>query len=130
MPLLDQAGDDEWTTSLFECFADVPGCLDSVLCFPCQIGRQCAALGGASNTQDFRMCVMAAVLGCGGPCFVFSIRRSIRQRFGIAGSDVADFCTAFVCASCAHCLNQRELTNRGFWPGGSLFATAPPGGMG
>jgi Cys-rich protein (TIGR01571 family) len=130
MPLLDQSGEDDWTSGLFQCLMDPLGCLESVCCFPCQMGRQCAALQGESNTLDKKWCMISMLLFCGAPCFVFNMRSSVRSRFGIAGSCISDACTVLWCGSCANCQHQRELTNRGFWPGGSACATAPPGGIG
>jgi Cys-rich protein (TIGR01571 family) len=130
MPLLDQTGEDEWTTGLFQCLQDISGCLDSICCFPCQLGRQCAALGGEQNTMDKKWCLISLLLPCGCLCYTYNMRASVRTRFGIAGACTGDACTAIFCGSCAHCQHQRELTNRGFWPGGSCFASAPPGGLG
>ena len=130
MPLLDQARDDDWTTGTFLCLQDVMGCLDSICCFPCQIGRQCAALEGLQNTMDGTWWLIPCLLPCGGPCYVYGLRSNIRRRFGIAGSCLSDTCLTLFCGSCVHCQNQRELTNRGFWPGGTCFASQPPGGIG
>lgn len=130
MPLLDQTAEDEWTTSPFECLSDVRGCLDSVCCFSCQFGRQCAALAGSSDTLDQRACLLAFFVPCGAPCFVMNLRSSIRSRFGISGSMGNDLLMSWCCLGCSHCQHQRELSNRGYWPGGSCFASAPPGGIG
>lgn len=130
MPLLDQAGDDEWTTGTFNCLEDIPSTCDAVCCFPCQYGRQCASLDGQQNTLNATWCVIPLIFGCAAPCYVMGMRRRVRTRFGISGSCPGDLACAFFCASCSHCQNGRELTNRGFWPGGTICATQPAGGIG
>ncbi len=131
MPLLDVTGDREWTTGTFGCCEDVAGMIDSILCPCCQMGRHCAALGGQTNTMDFMWCVIPFLFGCGNACYICQIRSRIRTRFEIDGSPVMDAFWSFCCPSCAFCQNGRELTNRGFWPGGTCpINSNPPGGMG
>jgi Cys-rich protein (TIGR01571 family) len=131
MPLLDQSGEDEWTSGLFQCGQDCRGTCDNIWCCSCQYGRQCAALVGDDNKLDAGYCVLA--LCCGGyfgSCLVCALRGKVRERFGIAGSGCSDFLMSVFCGACTNCQTHRELTNRGFWPGGSICASEPPGGMG
>jgi Cys-rich protein (TIGR01571 family) len=130
MPLLDQTSDDDWTSGLCQCGQDPAGTCDNILCYCCQFGRQCRALEGISNELDPKWLLATCLLGCFNVCFVCQMRSRIRERFGISGSPVTDFCLAAFCHACTHCHNGRELSNRGFWPGGSLCARAPPGGVG
>ena len=130
MPLLDQAAEDEWTTTLFQCCQDPAGSFDATCCFPCQYGRQCEALTGTANTMNWKFCAIAFFCGYFSTCLVCSLRGKIRERFGISGNVVGDCLPSFVCTPCANCLNHRELTNRGYWPGGSICSRAPPGGVG
>lgn len=131
MPLVDQSGEFDWSTTLFQCCQDPAGAFDSVCCFPCQVSRQYQALEGISNTFHCGTCVISAILSCVPCAFIFHLRKKIRSRFSITqGSTAADLCAVVCCSTCAHCMNQRELTNRGFWPGGSCISVTPPGGIG
>ncbi len=130
MPSLDQNADDDWTTGLCQCCQDPAGTCDHILCGCCQFGRQCAALEGRSNELEPKWCLAMFFCGCFNTCFICQMRSKIRERFDIAGSPVMDCALSVFCGPCVHCLNGRELTNRGFWTGGSLCATEPPGGVG
>jgi Cys-rich protein (TIGR01571 family) len=130
MPLLDQSAEDDWTTGLCKCCEDPAGSCDHVLCYCCQYGRQCSALEGMANTLEPKWAVATLCCGCFNVCFVCQMRGRIRERFGISGNPVTDFLLSWLCHPCAHCLNGRELSNRGYWPGGSLCAREPPGGVG
>ena len=66
----------------------------------------------------------------------FAYRRTqIREKFGILGSRLGDFCAYFWCAPCALCQETRTLwhnnVNHGVWVGPveyttTVTATAPP----
>ena len=120
------AGTGEWTTNVFQCGQDMSGCIDVTLCSCCAFGRQCAALEGTSNSMSVSMCL----LGYCCPLILIPIRSKIRERFAINGSCLGDFCIGCLCSTCVHCQNHRELTNRGFWPGGTCCQQSPPGGVG
>ena len=135
MPLLDQGAPDEWTTSLFQCCQDVPGTFDMMCCFPCQYGRMCHVLNaessGAANELDVKWCAIACILaGCGVHCLTLGFRSKLRERFGISGGFVTDCLASFLCTACSNCQHSRELTNHGHWPGGTVCARNPPGGIG
>ena len=128
MPLLDQGEDDAWTTGLFDFALDAPGCVDNLLCFPCQLGRQHDALNGLFNSLNISHAILAGILFCGAPCFVYELRAGIRSKYGIRGSSANDVAVSCFCLPCTHCMNHRELSNRGMWPGGSCCSSQPPGG--
>lgn len=130
MPLLDQTGEDEWTTTLFQCCQDPAGSFDATCCFPCQYGRQCGALMGTSNSMEVKFCVLAFCCSSFSSILVCMLRGKIRERFHINGGIIGDCFPSCFCTPCANCLNHRELANRGFWPGGSICSRAPPGGVG
>lgn len=130
MPLLDQSAADDWTSGLFACSQDPAGTCDNICCYCSQYGRQCGALEGMANTMEPKWCVVAFFCGCLAPCLVCQMRGKVRDRFGISGGALGDALASFCCTACAHCHNGRELTNRGYWPGGSICASHPPGGVG
>jgi Cys-rich protein (TIGR01571 family) len=133
MPLLDQGAADEWTTTLCQCGQDPAGSCDHILCGCCQYGRQCRALEGMSNELDPRFCLLCFLSGIfvvGPPLMVCQMRGKVRERYEISGNPIMDCLVSLFCLPCAHCLNGREQTNRGFWPGGSLCSRSPPGGVG
>ena len=130
MPLLDQGGEHDWTTGLFGCCEDVSGCIDSIMCYPCQFSRQCGALAGQAQTFELKWCIIPFLCSSFATCMICQMRARIRTKYEISGGAVGDCLSSFICPHCTFCMNGRELTNRGLWPGGSCCATSPPGGMG
>eukprot|EP00760_Papus_ankaliazontas_P039499 PhM_4_TR9594/c0_g1_i1/m.42816 len=121
---MSMANQADWTTGPFQCHQDPSGCLDNFCCWPCSIGRQCMALEGNTNTAD-----LAGTLQGFCVCAHCIVRHRIRDRFGIEGNACGDVLLGLLCPVCVHAQNHRELTHRGFWPGGVLFHRSPPNGM-
>ncbi|KAL6490775.1 hypothetical protein MHYP_G00011200 [Metynnis hypsauchen] len=91
-----------WTTGVYDCCSDMDTCCCALWCFPC---LQC------QTVSQFGWCFCLPLLDC---CFAIScsLRRNIRQRYGIQGSCCDDCCTLCFCYPCAWCQMSREIKIR------------------
>lgn len=112
----------QWGTSPFACMSDVPQCIDTCLCFPCQSSRQLRALQGATNSFDLNLCVLAAYCA---PCVSAKIRMDVVEKYGIAEKAPLAGVIGCLCGACSSCQVHRELTLRNAWPGGTLLHKQP-----
>jgi len=119
-----------WATSMFACFMDVPSCLDAFLCPRCQVARQYNAVTQHVSSVNWNMfatvlvldlfflsltwvCPVAQVL------FTLKVRRMLRARYGIEGTNLDDMAAACCCQSCAIAQQHREIVLRREWPSGT-----------
>jgi Cys-rich protein (TIGR01571 family) len=107
-----------YTTGLCDCMKDTSSCVDIYCCFPCQVGRQCAASNASEpqvDTFQCTGCLFALFFPALGAC---CIRRNVAERFNLDEGCCGSTCFACLCPSCSLCQTHRELTIRGTWPGG------------
>jgi len=100
-------------TGIFGCCGDVSGCLDVVICGPCNIGRQCGAVEGMDDTMECLPCVLSMIPFCV-PIMACQLRRKVADKYmideeGMCGS----FLCSFLCTACSVCQTSRELNLRG-----------------
>jgi Cys-rich protein (TIGR01571 family) len=126
--LAEQFGVGQWSTSLFACLVDPASAIDAFLCFRCQASRQRnVILNGANDLDCNTLCftlaadIMLAIVGLPSLAqvlLVAEIRRTLRTRYGIAGTTGRDFTAAVCCHCCVLAQHYREMSVRGEWPAG------------
>jgi Cys-rich protein (TIGR01571 family) len=107
-----------FTTGLCDCMKDVSSCVDIYCCWPCQMGRQCAAADTADPKADTCNCCGCLCGLCFPICVTCQIRRNVAARFAIDEGCCCALCVSAFCLQCSLCQTHRELTVRGTWPGG------------
>eukprot|EP01064_Diplonema_japonicum_P003058 TRINITY_DN12014_c0_g2_i1.p1 TRINITY_DN12014_c0_g2~~TRINITY_DN12014_c0_g2_i1.p1 ORF type:complete len:129 (+),score=10.28 TRINITY_DN12014_c0_g2_i1:43-429(+) len=111
--------DDAWSSGLFGCFADVNSCGESVLCLPCQAGRQWNAVANREpNNNNLTVCCATMLCPFSCPIVAALLRKKLRETYLIAGTTSTDILYSFCCMPCVICHNARELNYRGLRPGG------------
>ncbi|CAG8519166.1 283_t:CDS:2 [Scutellospora calospora] len=94
-----------WKHDLFSCFGDIGLCIVTTW-FPCiTYGQNSEKLGGSCVGN----CLLYSCIPCCLCVFVTTKRSEIRNRQGIDGSCMGDFCTHFFCHCCALIQEGREL---------------------
>lgn len=106
-----------WETGLCACMEDKASALDSVCCFPSQIGRQCAALDDQVNQLAPLWCVLSAI-GCA-PIAICGIRTKVVSKYNLDETRSISVCIGCLYPVCSLCQTHRELTLRNAWPGGA-----------
>ncbi|XP_014870130.1 placenta-specific gene 8 protein-like [Poecilia latipinna] len=102
-----------WKSSLFDCFEDVNTCCYGFWCCPC---LACTVSGRFGENYCLPLCDIltpSVCAACGVPLFVppaaLSMRASIRNKRGIAGSLCKDILASCCCVWCSWCQMHREL---------------------
>ncbi len=109
-------------TGLLGCMEDKSSCLDSICCWPCQIGRQCAAVNGQVNQMSCLHCLGALFVS---PlCCAIVLRCKVSDRYSLGESCIFSACIGYFCTYCSLCQTHRQLTLRGDFPGG--FCVSQP----
>ena len=124
-----------WTTDLFSCFDDMPGCCENMWCAHCQAGYQYEAITNYTGTPKMNIAVCGGAL-CADLTFTgglalaalnLYLRFETRKKFNITtGQDLSEICQWCWCTPCSQCQVYRELSNRGYWPGGMVCISQPP----
>lgn len=120
-----------WSTELWECFHDMPSCVENTLpIWWFQSSRQYNILSNDKEGIEPMSCLVSfgadVLIGGNLGSFILAwhLRRRIRGRYNIQGSDVADCLVSYFCLPCVVCQNYREMSVRGEWPGG--FCASSP----
>jgi len=112
-------------TGLFGIGDDTNVVGDVLLCFPCQISRQCNAIEGRADQLDIQMTVITAVLFFVTMMAPMVINARLRQlvvhKYQLEETPHMSILLGFFCFPCSLCQTNRELTLRGTTPGGTLF---------
>ncbi|XP_071480761.1 cornifelin-like [Diadema antillarum] len=96
-PLMPRGVPRDWSTSLFDCFSDIPVCLLGFFFEPCHLC--CVATDMNEN------CCTAVCL----PAPLLSMRALHRGRHNVQGTLMNDCCTSTFCGPCAQCQLHREV---------------------
>lgn len=126
--------ENNWTTGLCQCTDDTKSCFEICFCGYCQIGYQDRKMTLGQTGPDWGICLayccldMFVSFGLAYSYGAWQIRDRIKTRFNIEPQECCkSVCIAFFCASCSLCQTYRELSNRGYWPGGMCcISVAPP----
>jgi len=121
----------DWSYGLFDCFADLSACIQSILC-PCYIysrNRQRLAY-----LEEYGVPFQGRVESCNHDCVSYGClrlihaaaalqvitRSNVRRRYGIRGNDFKDVLSVCLCMPCELVQEHREiqLEERSFmnWP--------------
>ncbi len=117
---------NSWTSGVCDCFQDCDSCFDTLCCPWCANARQWSAANGIpNNTNNLVLCVniffgTAYLLNC-------CVRCNINTRFGLNENSCESCCLTMFFPWCTMCQNHRELTSRGFFPGGTVCVRPPMG---
>ena len=116
----------QWTTGLCECFSDVNSCMDIYFCYCCANARQWDAQDGRQDSLN--MLILLANI-CFGTTFCVNcvLRCNLAQKYKLPEGSCMSCCISLWLPSCGMCQQHRELTNRGYWPGGTICSTPPAG---
>ncbi len=137
-----------WSSGIADCLGDKPSCVDSLCCYPCQIGYQYGALNGGTSIPSAAQaapggpavpsagnlsimhCFLSAIGGF--QCCICLLRRNIDERYNIGEGCCVSLVCAYFFPWCSLCQTHRELKHRGNAPGGICVkimdaAPAPPG---
>eukprot|EP01117_Protostelium_nocturnum_P001189 TRINITY_DN1150_c0_g1_i1.p1 TRINITY_DN1150_c0_g1~~TRINITY_DN1150_c0_g1_i1.p1 ORF type:complete len:122 (+),score=29.26 TRINITY_DN1150_c0_g1_i1:106-471(+) len=113
-PLNPPHATGEWDHGFCDC--DVAVCCTTFFCLPCQLAYNHGAVEGR-ECSIFDCCVASCFPLCCG-CVV---RSKIREKYGVDGSAVGDFCAHFCCPLCATVQQTRQLHGRGARPAGMFM---------
>lgn len=100
-----QYGEDDWTTGLCGCLADIPNCVFTMFC-PCLAFGRVAEHLDEGNTS----CITAAVVwyviqqltSCG--CiYSYAYRRKLRHKYNLPSRPLPDWFIHYFCWFCAIC---------------------------
>ncbi|XP_071496580.1 cornifelin-like [Diadema antillarum] len=96
-PLHPRGVPRDWSSGLFECFNDVPGCLLGLFCGTCY---QCCVAQDMGENCCVPICVPGALV---------AMRAQVRGRHNIQGTLMDDCCMTWLCGPCALCQLSREV---------------------
>jgi Cys-rich protein (TIGR01571 family) len=106
-----------WNSPITGCTENTTACCDTVLCAPCQMGRQCEAVEGNSYTTNAKYCMCGWMAA---PCVVYMIRSKVVEKYSIDEGCIGQCFSSFVCTLCSLCQTGRELEYRNVAPGGTV----------
>uniref|UniRef100_A0A3Q3WGU7 Uncharacterized protein n=1 Tax=Mola mola TaxID=94237 RepID=A0A3Q3WGU7_MOLML len=98
-PVMEICDSDEWGSGICDCCCFAYWCLS---CFACMT---------ASKYGECLCLPLLDVFGCVPPA-TFSMRVSMRQRYGIKGTMCRDCLYATFCCPCTWCQMSREMKRR------------------
>jgi Cys-rich protein (TIGR01571 family) len=108
---------EQWQTGLLGCLDDKSSCIDSICCWCCQIGRQCAALDGKVNENSYLYCCLALFFQAHW-LLICCLRCKVSSKYQLDEGCIGSICKGYFCPLCSLCQTHRELTVRNAWPGG------------
>nr|XP_046185254.1 cornifelin homolog A-like [Oncorhynchus gorbuscha] len=94
----------QWSTGLFDCCSDMGTCCCATWCFPCFQCQTASHYGWCACMPLLDPCAFMAVSCC--------MRSSMRERYGIQGSNCVDVGLVCCCYACAWCQMAREVKTR------------------
>ena len=122
----------QWHTGMCDCFQDMTGCCEVLWCTYCHFGYQYHKVKTGELGPDWLMCFglwCADILLKGGAYAVmmYDMREKVRARWNIdpQANQCTECCKAFCCPGLTHCQIYRELSYRGYWPGGVCVKVPP-----
>ncbi|PRP77394.1 hypothetical protein PROFUN_14400 [Planoprotostelium fungivorum] len=106
----------DWDVGACDCCGDMKVCCVTCYCLPCQLAYNNAAVQGTEcSFVDFLLACYCT------PCCGTAVRGKIRDKYGIDGSVVGDFCCHFCFGCCATIQQTRQLDKRGAKPAGMFM---------
>jgi Cys-rich protein (TIGR01571 family) len=125
---------DTWTSGMLDCGNDVGSCCETIWCPYCQLGFQFNKTQTGDLGPDWWVCCgawFADAILFRGIIFAFmtwEIRHSLRRRWNLdpENNKVYEFAKGCCCAELAQCQVYREMTARGYWPGGICTDSPTP----
>ncbi|XP_062870473.1 cornifelin homolog [Trichomycterus rosablanca] len=103
--IMDSQTSDEWSSGICDCYDDKAECCFACCCCPCF---------ACIKTEEYGQCLCLPLLdicGCVRPV-TWTMRVSMRHRYGIKGTHCNDCLIATCCTSCAWCQMAREMKSR------------------
>ena len=99
---------EEWNHGLCSCMSGPDGCGTCccvLCCLPCDAYKTAERIGESG--------VLYGLLTCFLPCIgAMLLRRKIRKRYNIKGSDLEDAGISCLCTPCVMCQNSNETKER------------------
>ncbi|CCW61691.1 unnamed protein product [Phytomonas sp. EM1] len=120
-----------WHYNLFTCCFEANSCLEACFCFYCQLVRQHNMFYNLKPEIDIPMCFLVVILdyltfSWFSFSYLFMLRRSIRERYGIKGHMCTDCLSVLFCGCCALQQQLLEMTSQGSFPGATLYKNPTP----
>lgn len=138
LPPLDQLHDprslpaETWNTGLCDCMDDANSCMEVGFCGYIALGYTYNKLTTGITAWQPAMCIGPFIVDLllKGAAYAFAMvvmRQKLRQRFNLdpESHPLSECLKGFCCVGCTHCQIQRELTIRGYFPGGMICNTSP-----
>ena len=115
-----------YSSGICDCTQDTSGCLDIIICWPCQISRQCNAAdpqNPQTNECSFCYAIGAYIFPS---LFTCLIRRRVAERFNFDEGCCGQVIFGCICTPFSLCQTHRELSIQQSWPGGTCCQDSPP----
>ncbi|KAJ3048472.1 hypothetical protein HK097_010508 [Rhizophlyctis rosea] len=107
------AGSKDFMNGLFDCFGDFGFCIYAWCCAPCAYGQNQQKLHKTDGCiGDCCIYTLAAACGCHS-CVGAYGRGAVRNKHGIEGGIVGDWCAHLCCTPCALTQEKMEMEARG-----------------
>lgn len=104
-------GPQEWSTGLFDCFADWSTCCYGYWCLPCLYGETLEHFEGGGCCSP--CCIYYLLMSCCCmSCFAGNSRKRIREKYSLPEEPCSDCCVHCWCTQCAVCQEAREIRLR------------------
>lgn len=100
---------------LLACYKKPIIAANAFCCWPCMIGRQCAAIDGQRDTMNIPMCFLS-LFGTYALC-VCCIRRKVSEKYQLGENCIVSLCLAWFCPCCSLVQTQKFLRRSGVNPG-------------
>jgi Cys-rich protein (TIGR01571 family) len=110
-------------TGLCDCTLDCSSCMEAWFCHWCQIGHQYEKITTGGTGMNAAVCcaMFCADMWTGGCGTLFGswyTRAEARRKYNVIADDFTEICVAVCCVPCSVSQVYREMSIRGFWPGG------------
>jgi Cys-rich protein (TIGR01571 family) len=115
-----------WSSGLLACLEDKPSAIDTLCCYPCQLGHQFGAINGNPGSMSMIHCLASAIGFF--ECCACMIRRQISDKYSLEEGAIASCCIAYICPWCSICQTHRELKYQNAGPGGICISAAAVAG--